>query len=148
LYFSDPLDLMTGFGAAPASSIGVLFSQGGPDILASAASAAGFVQEYKTQAIGGLTLSPGEMVTVQMTLAPGNSAEAVRLALIDSNVRVIIATVGIGGPDRTVYMEATCCADVPEPPPQGLAGLGLAGLAAVLLRRRVCGGPHASRSLT
>lgn len=150
-YISDASDLVTGFANAPWTAPGVQFASGGPDISPALTLPVGFVQEFKAQAIAGSSLSPGESVTIHMALAPGYTTEAVRLALIDSQFRVIVATSGIGGPGRTQYMQASCCEQVPEPGAVGLVGLGLAGLglrrlaAGKLARRRPENGPTFSR---
>ncbi|MDX1981209.1 MAG: PEP-CTERM sorting domain-containing protein [Bryobacteraceae bacterium] len=127
-YISDASDLVTGFANAPWTAPGAQFASGGPDISPALTLPVGFVQEFKAQAIAGSSLSPGETVTIHMALAPGSTTEAVRLALIDSQFRVIVATLGIGGSGRTQYLEASCCEQVPEPRAMGLVGLGLMGL--------------------
>jgi hypothetical protein len=124
LYFSDPLNLVAGFDSEPWSAPGVSFASGGPDILPAIAALAGFTQEFKAQALAGAGLDPGESVIIRMALAGANTADSVRQALIDGDFRIIVATLGIGGPDRTVYLEAQCC-DVPEPAAVGLVGFGL-----------------------
>lgn len=139
IHFSDTADVFTGFYGNSWIAPGVNFFRGGAQIAPGTPLPSGFVEEFQAQALVGQQLGPGEQITILMQLAQGMAAADLEAARASGAFGIILRTIGIGGPNRTVYMAASgsdygAGQGTPEPASYLLMGLGLTAVG--LYRRR------------